>query len=217
MQRFVPIAILILLVVIGAGPGYLKGKWDWQDLPRVQNIKQISNLLKTGLNVPGWKTTEQTKTTIGGNEWSWQNLEREGQKPITLLLLPQKYYRNQPEVEWVDLDGFGNWKSDRHSKLNFTVSESNKTVKVRARFFRAWNQKQTFAVVQWYASPEGGTPSPSNWFWSDLFAQLHRDRVPWIAVSLQMEIEPLGDLAKAKPQAESLAKIVQASLLQDIF
>jgi cyanoexosortase B-associated protein len=217
MQRFVPIVILILLVLIGAVPGYLQRQWTWEDLPRVQNIDRTANLLKTGLKVPGWKTTEQVKMTIGGNDWSWQNLEREGQKPITLILLPQKYYRNQPEVEWVDLDGFGKWQTDRHSRLNFTVSEGNKTIKVEARFFRAWDRRKTFAVVQWYALPQGGTPSPSNWFWADLFAQLHRDRAPWIAVSLQIEIEPLGDLAKAQPQAESLAKIVQASLVQNVF
>ena len=217
MRHFAIILLLIILIAIGAVPSYLKAKWAWTDLPQVQQINQIRNLRETGLEIPGWQTILQKEITIGDKQWSGQILQKPGAKKVTLLLMPQNYYRNQPSVEWMDINGVERWQTDSYSKLKFKANTEQKSVVVTARFFRAWNQRQTFAVVQWYAIPQGGTASNAQWFWRDLMAQLHRTRVPWIAVCLKIEMEPLGDLAKTKNLAMSLAKIVQTRLMQTAF
>ncbi|MGK7877659.1 MAG: cyanoexosortase B system-associated protein [Xenococcaceae cyanobacterium] len=216
ISRLALVLLLILLIGIGGVPGYWTGNLPWSDLPRVTNINQIRSLRQTGLTLPGWKTLDQKEVKIGGHKWSKQKIQKDAQKPVTLLLLPQNYYRDQPQVEWMDINGSQQWKTDSYSKLDFTFEEETASVEVKARFFRAWKQ-QTFAVVQWYAWPGGGHYAPAQWFWSDQLAQLRRRRVPWVAVCLKIPIEPLGDLEAAWPLAKSLAKTVQATLNKDPF
>jgi cyanoexosortase B-associated protein len=133
------------------------------------------------------------------------------------MLLPQSYYLNKPQVEWMDLNGLEAWKTDSYDKLKVTIENEKQTETVTTRFFRGWNRQQTFAVVQWYAFPQGGHYSATRWFWQDQLAQLHRSRVPWIAVSLKIPIEPLGEIVTAKPLAESLVKTIQMRLQTNAF
>ena len=97
-----------------------------------------------------------------------------------------------------------------------TTKPTTASAKVEARFFRAWTQRRTVAVLQWYAWSGGGNPAPSRWFFADQLAQLRRNRVPWVAVCLQIPIEPLGDIEASRPLAESLGKVVQTALMQVI-
>jgi cyanoexosortase B-associated protein len=165
---------------------------------------------------------------IGGHQWSVQQIEQDNSKPIGLLLLPQSDHKSQPQVEWMDIDGLVKWKTDSYTKVQFEVETSlsdksagtakptTPSAKVEARFFRAWTQRRTVAVLQWYAWSGGGNPAPSRWFFADQLAQLRRNRVPWVAVCLQIPIEPLGDIEASRPFAESLGKIVQTALMQVI-
>jgi cyanoexosortase B-associated protein len=215
--QIIIIIILVILLIIGAFPGYLRGgNWTWSDLPQVENINQVKSVLKTGLELPGWQIIKQQEVRIGGHKWSAQMMKQENSKPVMLLLLPQSYYLNKPEVEWMDINGIERWKTDSNRQLNFTITKNSRSVSVKARFFRAWNQ-QTFAVVQWYAFNNGGHFSPANWFWQDQLAQLSDRRVPWVAVCLKIPIEPLGELKDAQSVAESLAKTVQTQLNNTVF
>lgn len=226
LSRIAVLCLLLALVGIGAVPGYWTGTWRWASPPPVTNLKQLRELPKTGLEIPGWQTIEQKRVEIGGHKWSVQALEQDNSKPLLLLLLPQNDHKSQPQVEWVDIDGLEQWQTDSYTTAKFVAEPSGldksagasqsiaaRKADVKARFFRAWNQRQTVVVLQWYAWPDGGHPAPSRWFWSDQFAQLHRRRVPWVAVCLQIPIEPLGDLEAARPLAESLGKLVQTALM----
>jgi len=226
IPRVAVLCFLLVLIGIAAVPGYLTGKWSWAQLPQVANIKQLRQLPKKGLELPGWKTLEQKTLPIGGHQWSVQAIERDDSKPVLLFLLPQNDRKAQPQVEWMDLNGFEKWRTDSYKKMQFAVEASvlekqastskpttTPAAEVEARFFRAWTQRETRAVLQWYAWPSGGHPAPSRWFWADQFAQLRRDRVPWVAVCLQIPIEPLGDIEASRPLAESLSKMVQTALM----
>lgn len=212
------LALLFLLAVvaaIAALPGYFQGNWSWSDVPLVRNIHHLKRSRNPGLNLPGWRTGQQVETQIGEHFWGIQTLEREGEAPITLFFMPQDYYRTQPQVEWTDLQGVEGWKTD--SRQTFTFSLPGKPgAEVKVNFFRAWRQ-QTFAVVQWYAWYQGGSPNPASWFWVDQQAQLRRQRVPWIAVCLKIPIDPLSDLDDHRAFAKSLAQAVQVTLDREIL
>ncbi|HBE19413.1 MAG TPA: cyanoexosortase B system-associated protein [Cyanobacteria bacterium UBA11149] len=231
ITRAIALLLLLVLVVFGAVPGYLKGKFSWAQLPNMAHLSQIKKVLTTGLEIPGWQMKDQKKVEIGGRKWSYQLLEGSTRKPVVLLLLPPGDSKSQPQVEWVDIDSTLRWQTDSYTKIKFKVEPSDLSLQkksapeitnlpqaeVEARFFRAWTQDQTVAVVQWYAWLEGGDPHHSNWFWADQSAQLQRQRVAWMAVCLQIPMEPLGDLKAAQPLAESLAKMVQTALMVGPF
>jgi cyanoexosortase B-associated protein len=209
------VLLLVVAIAIGAVPGYLSGKWSWADLPKVANIKQLQNIKKVGLPIPGWTTLEQREVPIGGNQWSYQIMQPQGQNPVELLLMPQNYYKNHPQVEWMDLNGIERWTTDSHKTLPLKVAgEEGKTVS--AQFFRAWN-RSTFVVVQWYAWPGGGNYLPFFWFLADQWAQFHRQRAPWIAVSLKIPVDPLASVESTETLAKSLAQTVQTTLEQEIL
>ncbi len=215
LPQLILVGLLSLAIAVTAIPNYLSRQPSWADLPQVSEIKRLEALQKQPLNFPGWQTLEQSEIRIGGNQWSVQAIERGEFQKAVVFLMPQDYYRNHPQVEWVDLNGIERWKTDSHKVLPFESAEQSDHP-VSARFFRAWNA-QTFVVVQWYAWPGGGNFAPAQWFWADQWAQLHRQRVPWIAVSLKMPIDPLGDLAKAEADIKSLAQTVQTTLNRDVF
>lgn len=211
------ILLLIFIIAVGAVPGYLKGAWSWTDIPKVANIKPLKNIIKNGLTLVGWKTLRQQEILLGGNQWSVQIITQGEEEPIILLLMPQDYYMNKPGVEWTDVNSLEHWKTDSHTQLKFTTKNGQKqSSPIIARFFRAWTQTTT-AVVQWYAWPGGGNFSPSHWFWLDQWAQLHQQRVPWVAVCLQIPINPLSSLKDNQQEAISLAQIVQTTLEEKIF
>ena len=211
--RIALILLLSTLIIVRAAPGYWQGgNWSWSSLPKTANTKQLKGILSTGLVLENWQTVDKQQLQLGGHKWLGQIIKQENSKPIVLLLKPQTYYRDKPEVEWMDINGLERWKTDSYSQLNFTVDRDKDSLPTTARFFRAWNKRQTFAVVQWYAFPSGGHYAPANWFWQDLLAQLRGKRVSWIAVSLRIPIEPLGELKDARPFATSLAEQIQTRL-----
>lgn len=217
ISRILLIFILTIVMTISTLPGYVSRTWSWLDLPKVANIHQIKNIQKTGLTIPGWKTVSIEAKNVGTKEWLFQTIEQNNDEKIMLLFLPQNYYLHKPEVEWVDVDGVERWKTDSYGKLKFTVTQAQGSGEVKTRIFRAWNSKQTFAVVQWYAWPNGGHYATLNWYWFDRLAQFKHQRLPWIAVCLKIPIEPLGDLQTAKPLMESVAKTVQSALNAEPF
>lgn len=218
--RLAALIVLIITIAWGAVPGYLQGNWLWEEPPQLTNSGQLNRLLKTGITLPDWQNIAQREIRLGGHKWSAQILEKSSKQQAIVLLRPQTYYLDKPSVDWQDIQGREKWKTDSYQKLKFTsqaTDKPEKKVKVTARFFRAWNSRQTFAVIQWYASGNGGHFSPANWFWQDQWAQIHRSRTAWVAVSCQIPIEPLGDIDEVKPLVESLGKNIQQNLLDVVF
>jgi cyanoexosortase B-associated protein len=210
------IVILTLLMVIAALPGYLGGgKWAWQTPPKVAYLKPVRDLKSTGITVLGWKTLEQEKIKIGENEWSIQLIEQPNQSEVHLLLMPQSYNISQPEVEWTDLKYIEHLEEDSEQVLTFKAQVPNAQM-VQARFFRGW-KRNTYAVVQWYAWPGGGSFRPLDWFIGDQLARLHRSRLPWVAVAIKIPISALSDLKSVQPLATSLAQTVQTTLEHEVF
>ncbi|MBD2292241.1 cyanoexosortase B system-associated protein [Anabaena sphaerica FACHB-251] len=230
-QQWSQVAVLILLLLllgVGTVPGYLTGKWQWKQPPPVHQLQKLKNLRQGGLSIPGWQTREQSETPVGGNKWSLQILQqKDSSVESILLLLPQNGPRDQPEVEWTDIEGWGKsrwgkWDIAQYRAAEFIVkpasrSDSHAATKVKARFFRATTQQQTFAVLQWYAMPDGGTLSPVNWFIADQLAQWQKKRVPWVAVSILIPMESFGQVETSWTTLESLGKKVQAALMAVIM
>lgn len=220
--------LLLLLLVIGGLPGYLTGRWQWKQPPPVPNLTALREIRKTGITLPDWQTVEQAEQFVGTSRWSLQILKQEGtQKQAILLLHPQNGPMDQPEVEWTDINSWGKsrwkrWDIAQYRSAEFTVNQppksgSNAETKVEARFFRVSTPQETFAVLQWYATPNGGHPSPVRWFLADQLAQWHKDRVPWVSVSIMIPMEPFGEVETTWALAESIGKTVQATLMASPF
>ncbi|MDJ0704285.1 MAG: cyanoexosortase B system-associated protein [Leptolyngbyaceae cyanobacterium MO_188.B28] len=220
------IFVLAVLAMVSAVPHYFNGQWPWTQPPDIANLKGLHSIKEQSLTIPGWRTLKYQTIKISGNDWAYQEIQgpdnpaqnSTADVPIILLLRPQPWRTNQPEVEWLDIMGSQQWKVDSQRQLRFTVDPAaggtQHPVEVKARFLRGWNQRQTFAVVQWYAWPEGGNPSPSQWFWADQMMQWRsRERLPWVAVSILIPIEPIGDVKPYQSFATSLSQAVQMSLM----
>ena len=226
LSQVAALLLLLLLLAIGGVPGYLTGQWQWKQPPPISTLKELKQIRKTGLALPGWQTIEQAEQQIGEHKWSLQVLKKEGsESQAILLLLPQNGPMDQPEVEWTDVNGWGRsrwgkWDITQYRSAEFTVKPSAKLTskvetKVEARFFRVVTPQQTFAVLQWYAMPDGGTPSPFDWFLVDQLAQWRKQRTPWVGVSILIPIEPLGQVETSWPLAQSIGETVQAKLIAD--
>ncbi len=250
--RLLGVVCLLAIATFATLPNYLSGNWVWENPPGVPQQSQLHALVEDGLTIPGWQTIEQSPVDISGQRWRIQALvpaavparisdpgaiapTEEGDtisatNPAIVLLRPQTWHRDMPQVEWMDLNGIQQWTADQRGGLRFAVSsgvgqnggdggvKEDGEAWVRARFFRGWSRQQTYAVVQWYAWPRGGSPSPSRWFWADQWTQLRdRHRLPWVAVSVMLPIKPLGDSRSAQSKAEALCQQVQTSLMQNIF
>ena len=217
-DRILQITLLIflsILLAVGTVPGYLAGKWQWQNPPAVKVLGALKQIRKLGIEIPGWRTTEQKSMILGEHPWSIQTIESETknattQDTATVFLFTQNGPRDQPQVEWSDLNGVQRWKRDSESQQNFTANQ----VPVTARLFRAWNSKRTYAVMQWYAWSEGGHPEPSHWFFADRLAQFQGKRQPWIAVNILLPMEPLDDLNKYRDKITALAQPIESRLLE---
>ena len=217
-DRILQITLLIflsILLAVGTVPGYLAGKWQWQNPPAVKVLGALKQIRKLGIEIPGWRTTEQKSMILGEHPWSIQTIESETknattQDTATVFLFTQNGPRDQPQVEWSDLNGVQRWKRDSESRQNFTANQ----VPVTARLFRAWNSKRTYAVMQWYAWSEGGHPEPSHWFFADRLAQFQGKRQPWIAVNILLPMEPLDDLNKYRDKITALAQPIESRLLE---
>ncbi|MCX7593533.1 MAG: cyanoexosortase B system-associated protein [Fischerella sp.] len=227
-SQAVALLLLLLLLAIGAVPGYLKGRWQWQEPLAIANLKQLKQIRQTGLTLPGWQTTVQAEQQIGEQKWSLQLLKKQdAQTEAVLLLLPQSGPRKQPQVEWTEINGWGRarwgrWDIAQNRLVEFTVKRSQlkeltAETTVKAMFFRAATREQTFAVLQWYAWRNGGNPSPLQWLLADQIAQWHNQRAAWVAVSILVPMEPLGQIETIWPEIGSLGETVQTVLTASVF
>lgn len=216
-------------------------------LPQASRVA-LQALPEEGVAVPGWITQDQAAIQLGGQSWSIQQLVADRNSSdgtvqaslksrltsLVLLLRPQVYGADQPTVEWLDVKGSQRWETDSYQKIAFELplqpkgansavkaentDQNSRTVRISSDFFRAWSKEQTYAVLQWYAWPTGGSASPAKWFWADQTVQWRRhQRMPWVAVSLWLPIEPLGDISSYKDLAQSLGKSVHQTLAQTAF
>lgn len=221
LSKIIVLVFLLVLVGLIAIPGYGTGRWPWTNPPPVANLKQLKILRQNGLTLPGWQTLRiQNHVLIGGHKWLVEEIKNDRTIAV-LLLLPQNGPKDQPQVEWLDIKGFHRWQTDSDRTLSFTVNltsvANTQTATVTARFFRSRTAQHTFAVLQWYAWQNGGSPSTSRWFWEDSIARLSNRRASWVAVCIIVPIEPNADIKIAEPILNSLGKIVQAKLMAETF
>lgn len=211
------IALFVLAIAaVPVLPNYVTQRWSWRSPPEVPGLELLRALEQQGLAVSGWESRDQQEVEISGHTWSLQTLAapQPDAPPVLLLLRPQTWHRDQPQVEWMDINGIQHWTVDRRQPLRFTAPTQPPT-QVTARFLRGWNQQQTYAVLQWYAWSTGGSPAPSRWFWADQRAQWRdRQRMPWVAVCLMIPIKPLGEIEPVRSLAESLGQRVQTALIE---
>lgn len=224
--QVVVLLLLLLLLGLAAVPGYSTGKWQWKQPPPVANIQKLIQINQTGLNLPRWQTVEQSQQQVGEQQWSLQVLKKaDSSDQAILLLFPQKSPKDKPQAEWSQISGWGRlrwgkWDIAQKRVVELTVKPSPESgiqieAKVEAMFFRAATKQNTFAVLQWYAFPHGGHPSPLRWFVGDQLLQWRHQRIPWVSVSILIPMETLGKVEIAWPLAQSLGQTVQATLMAD--
>lgn len=211
--RWLVVVVLVAMITAVAIPQYFFGRLPWQSPPGVAQIKAIRSLKDTGVALDGWSEDLQQKISIGGDQWSVQQLTHaNGASPeqMIIFLKPQGQSKDQPEVEWIDLQGSQKWQTSHQRRLRIDDLSIDT--------FRAWTSNQTFAVAQWYALPQGGHPAPHHWFWRDQSYQWRRgERLPWVAVAVLLPMPPLGDISPIYPDLERLSQLVQSSLVKAAF
>ena len=129
-----------------------------------------------------------------------------------IILLPQNGPKNQPQVEWTDIDSFWQWEIAQYRLAEVNIQN----LQLKGRFFRACTEKQTFAVLQWYAWDNVGDPSLLQWFIVDQKAQWQRQRAAWVAVSILLPMEPRGQVEQYWDEMRTLEQQVQTALLQKL-
>ncbi len=211
--KLVLLVFLALLLILGPLPHYRNQQWPWKLPPPVARLKQLRAIRQQGVPIANWPTTQGQPLKLGDHHWYQQTIAK-GEATAAVLLLPQGGPTQQPQVEWSDIQGIQRWQSDSHQSLKLTP---NGSPAFSPRLFRAWTPTHTYAVLQWYAQSTGGSPVPSQWYIADRLAQWRRQRVPWVAVSVQMPMAPLDDLSKYEAGAIALAQDIQSSLQQRIF
>jgi cyanoexosortase B-associated protein len=211
--KLVLLVFLIGLLSVGALPHYLNQQWPWKAPPPVAHLKELRAIRQQGVPIANWETTQGKALELGEHHWYQQAIAK-GPASATVLLLPQGGPTQQPQVEWNDIQSIQRWQRDSDQTLTITPAG---TPIFTPRFFRAWTPTHTYAVIQWYAQSNGGSAIPSRWYIADRLAQWRRQRVPWVAVSVQMPMEPLDDLSKYETGAIALAQDIQSSLQQRIF
>jgi cyanoexosortase B-associated protein len=231
-QRRSLLKLLVVLFILAIAtfatlPDYMTGNWSWTRQPDVPHLDRLRELRSEGLSLSGWEMLEQQETRLGGHRWSVQANSPEVETPaladpILLLLRPQADDSDMPQVDWMDINGAQQWTVDHRRRLSFPVPDTTLPLPtpftVQARFFRGWTQQGTFAVMQWYAWPNGGHPAPGQWFWADQITQLRdRQKLPWVAVSVLIPIKPLGDIETVRDTATSLGTTIHTALLQQVF
>jgi cyanoexosortase B-associated protein len=209
------ITLLTALALVAIAPAYLTGQWPWREAPEVMQLEPLQALQTTGLALPGWQLDRHQSTTINQQDWSVNEYTATSDampvSQMAVLLHPQPWHSNQPQVEWVDLIGAQNWRVDSRRRLSLTGTQA------QANVFRGWNDQQTFAVVQWYAWPTGGHPSPGAWFWANQRSQLiHHHLTPWVAVTLLVPTAPLAPLDPAQLQLADLGGLVHQQVVAAI-
>ena len=226
IMQWVLVVALAGIVAIAALPSYFSGQWPWSAPLKVPQINQLRTLKDTPLDLPGWQVMEHQEISISGNDWgvaeyrATESVDVDQQiTDFALLLRPQPWHSGQPEVEWVDIRGSQGWQvNDLHNVRFSVLGRDGKQLAVTARYFRGLNEQSTFAVMQWYAWPTGGHPAPGRWFWVDQTQQWgQRERMPWVAVSVLLPIEPVGNIRPYSEAAIAIGQMIQTSLIDSIF
>ncbi|MGD1715849.1 cyanoexosortase B system-associated protein [Dapis sp. BLCC M172] len=226
LSKVILLVFFLIVLVVGAVPGYITGKWSWENTAQMSNFRDLKQIREDGLTISDLITISHQKLLIADHKWLLQEVKQNNQS-IFLLLLTPNGPRDQPQVEWMDINGFNRWKTDSHQRVKFTLeiagngngtTDSQKqSSNIEARFFRGWTNKQTYAVLQWYAWPGGGSPEPGDWFWKDRSAMISKKRVPWVAVNILFPVEPLADIDPYLSQLISIGQKIQASLMTEAF
>ncbi|MEB3343539.1 cyanoexosortase B system-associated protein [Okeania sp.] len=221
LSQVVLVLFLLIILVVGTVPGYITGKWSWKNTAKITNLKDLKQIKEEGLTISDLPTISHEQLLIADHKWLEQKVKNNEQSIVLLLLTPNGP-KDKPEVEWMDINGFYRWKTDSEKRVKFTVeipkdgngitNRKKQSSNVEAKFFRAWTNKQTFAVMQWYAWPGGGSPETGDWFWQDRLAMISKKRVSWVAVNILLPVEPLGNIDPYLPQIKSIAQKTQASL-----
>ncbi|GAB4464432.1 MAG: hypothetical protein OHK0037_18410 [Elainellaceae cyanobacterium] len=222
--------LLLAIAAFAALPGYWGQPRPWAQPLEMMHLEKVQALRQSGLALPGWQTESREEIRIGVRRWSMQTLVRElsgneagkaAALPESAILLLRSPMRaaDAPEIDWVSFSSEFGLRVDSQRNLHFSLEKpQNPPVSVDAGFSRHWNAEQTYAVVQWYAWPTGGSADPGRWFWADQRMQwTQQQRMPWVAIALLMPIEPLGNLEDVRVDAESLAKAVQSALMAGAF
>jgi cyanoexosortase B-associated protein len=63
--QLVALLLLLLLLLITAVPGYMTGNWQWKQPPAVPTLKELKQIRKAGLSLPGWQTVKQEERENG--------------------------------------------------------------------------------------------------------------------------------------------------------
>lgn len=222
-MQWMLVAILAIVVAIASLPAYFNGQWPWSVPLKVPEINQIKTLRSEPLALPGWEVTSHQEASISGNQWGLAEYRATDPtaevKGFALLLRPQPWHDQQPEVEWVDILGSRGWQVNDLHRVSFSVPNSDgQSTTVTTRYFRGLDEQRTFAVMQWYAWPTAGHPAPGRWFWADQIQQWsQRERMPWVAVSVFLPIEPVGNIRPHTETAIAIGQTIQTSLINSIF
>lgn len=212
--------LLALLLAVGMLPAYLSGQWPWVTAPQVPHMDAVQNLGREGLELPNWQLTTHQDIAINRQTWRLNEYQATGRptpgggsalSSVAVLLYPQPWHSNQPQVEWMDIIGAQNWRVDGRQRLRFPDEPT-----VQANFFRAWGDRP-MAVLQWYSWPSGGHPSPSRWFWANQRSQLATHSLtPWVAVTLVAPLPASGELGDMSSQLVALGETVHRQVVADM-
>lgn len=213
-SKLIILIALILMLVTSAVPQAIGQRWSWRKPPEVAQLRELRTLRRQGIAIGNWQTAEGKEIQLGDRNWYWQTLKQD-KTTAAVLFMPQTDSKQQPQVEWTDIQGIQRWQSDSEQTLKIQAEALKQPFETR--FFRALTPDRTFAVVQWYAQSNGGSPSPAQWYFNDRQAQWQRQRIPWVAVNVQLPMEPRDDLKKYEAQATQLAAAVQLSLTEKVF
>lgn len=225
------VALLLLAIALAVAlPGYGGQPRPWAQPLQMRQLEQVRALRQSGLSLSGWQTEDREEIRIGVRRWLMQTLVRErsgdgvegvSASPTSVLLLLRSPMRSEdmPEIDWVSFSGEFGLRVDSRQSLHFSLENPGQSpISVETRFSRHWNADQTYAVVQWYAWPTGGSADPGRWFWADQRMQwTQQQRMPWVAIALLLPMEPLGNLEDARADAERLAEAVQSALMTGAF
>lgn len=228
--KLAALIFLLVMVTVGAAPGYLQGNWRWTWVSPITNLQELREVRQTGIEVPNWITSDRGERLVGSKKWAAQqiypasddnNTESDGDRAaqsnaLQVMLLPLLSDKDQPQVEWSDWAGMVGITTDSERFVDLQASTGGQRATFTVRLLRGWMEDNTTLVMaQWYAWPGGGSPRPSDWFWADRGSQIRRHRLPWIAVNMVMETErPLDELADYQDLLIDAAIDVQTGLIQ---
>ena len=232
--------LLLVMLVVGAAPGYLQGNWRWSWVGPINNLSELRDVRETGIDIPSWVTVEQGQRQVGSKKWSIQVIQEAGTEvasesdentdesttvqildddppqQIEVMLLPILADTDQPQVEWSDWEGVARIETDSERFFDLQTTTGRQRSTFTVRLLRGWMaNNRTLMMAQWYAWPGGGSPRPSDWFWADRGSQIRRYRLPWIAVNVVMETKrPLDELDDYQDSLKDVAIDIQKALIQ---